>query len=120
MGGVGIFLFHWNGGLFYWNCWNDRPISEVGSTISDLFLLTGEIKVRSDIEFFCHFGDELKKVNIFSRLDAGSGGFQIMVDNYYQGDIYFKDGQWRGRSDRLTMDDIQALGELIDAENISK
>jgi len=68
------------------------------------------------IEFNVVFGEEVKKVNI--TLDRfGSGRYTVLIDNYYCGAIFKRDGEWTGHVNELselTMDDIQAMGEIID------
>lgn len=68
-----------------------------------------------DIELLCPFGDDRKKVYI-SHNQAGSGGYQLLIDSYYQGDLVKKNGAWLllSNTNNLTADDIQILGELID------
>ena len=60
-----------------------------------------------------------KKVKVDLSMPLGSGDIWfISVDNYHQGRLYFRDGQWGAwLNDRsvLTSDDILAMGERIDA-----
>ena len=67
------------------------------------------------IEFIASFGCEMKKVTI-SHVATGSGGYQLLVDNYYQGDLIKRGGVWvlLSPKNKLTLDDIQVLGALID------
>jgi hypothetical protein len=75
------------------------------------------------IEFDANYGGVIKKVKI-NDVHKGSGGYQILIDNYYQGDIFFKDGQWKAQlnaKSQLTSDDILILGEKIEeAKNNEK
>lgn len=68
------------------------------------------------MEFTAYFGDEQKTVRI-SHVNTGSGGYQVLIDNYYYGDLIKRNGEWilLSNTNKLTMDDIQALGEMIDS-----
>lgn len=67
------------------------------------------------IEFTASFGDEEKHVEL-SFLDPG-GWFQIYINRYSYGAIVMRQGKWtvllQDRSD-ITMDDIQAIEEIIE------
>ena len=71
----------------------------------------------------CYFGDEVKEVAVVN-VSSGSGGYQVLIGNYYQGDIFKQpDGAWCGHTNKnsvLTIDDIQAIGELIEAAESKK
>jgi len=69
-----------------------------------------------EIELTCPFGDQLKKVDIqYDHL--GTKAFRVIINGFYQGDIFQKNGEWTGYLNRLsvlTIDDIQILGEIIE------
>jgi hypothetical protein len=68
-----------------------------------------------EIEFDASFGNKIKKVKLSSNI-GGSDGWQVSIDNYYQGTIFFKDGMWKAHLNNrsiLTSDDILILGEMI-------
>jgi len=50
----------------------------------------------------------------------GGGGCQIIIDNFYQGNIVYIDGSWQAHLNNktiLTGDDISVLGEIIEGRN---
>ncbi|ASU34433.1 hypothetical protein [Mucilaginibacter xinganensis] len=67
------------------------------------------------ISFSASFGDEIKQVTIID-VNKGSGGYQLLIDKYYYGDIIKVNGEWHLHSSTnlLTLDDIQAIGEIIE------
>ena len=68
------------------------------------------------IEFETPFGDETKKIKLVSN-DYGGGGYQILINNYYDGEIFWRDGTWQAHLSPktiLTGDDITILGEIIE------
>ncbi len=70
----------------------------------------------NSLEFTAAFGGIKKRVKLF-KAHGGPEGYQILIDNYFFGYLYFKDGNWMARlgpSSALTMADIQAFGERID------
>jgi hypothetical protein len=72
--------------------------------------------IRESIKFKAPFGDERKDI-MLGNPHGGSEGYQVYIDDYYQGTIVLRDGQWIGHlNDRseLTIDDIQILGERIE------
>ena len=71
------------------------------------------------IEFNAQIGDVIKKVKVSSN-EYGAGGWQILIDDYYHGDVFYKDGGWRAHLNAksfLTGDDINILGEMIEKES---
>lgn len=61
------------------------------------------------------YGDVVKPVLVLCHAGA-EGYFAVMVDNYYEGQIFFRDDTWQAnlsRNSDLTIDDIQLLGEEI-------
>ncbi len=66
------------------------------------------------IEFTASFGDDKKRVELLNPNGAGGNSWQVMIDNYYRGIIFKKDGEWMSYSLWLTIDDVQILGEMID------
>lgn len=68
-----------------------------------------------NIEFEGVFGDHRKQVKLLKNF-GGAGGVQVYIDNYYFGDLVRKDGgQWMAYpGTKLSIDDIQILGEIID------
>lgn len=67
------------------------------------------------MEFTAYYGDEQKTVRI-SHVSTGSGGYQVLIDNYYYGDMIKRNGEWilLSSTNLLTIDDIQILGEIIE------
>ncbi|MDB4919862.1 hypothetical protein [Mucilaginibacter sp.] len=67
------------------------------------------------MEFTASFGDEQKTVRI-SHVNTGSGGYAVLIDNYYYGDLIKRNGEWilMSNTNKLTIDDIQILGELVE------
>ncbi len=68
------------------------------------------------IEFDAKFGDIIKRVKLIFN-DKGGHGYQVLIGNFYQGEIFYIDGMWRVHlNDRsiLTSDDIGILGEIIE------
>lgn len=64
-------------------------------------------------------GDADKQVRLLAN-DKGAGGYQIYVDKYYEGDIFYKDGTWQAHLNQrsiLTGDDITILGEFIERDD---
>jgi hypothetical protein len=58
------------------------------------------------------YGDVIKQV-LVSCHAAAAGYFDVLIDNYYRGQIFFRDGAWQAnlsRNSDLTIDDIQILG----------
>jgi hypothetical protein len=70
------------------------------------------------IEFDAPLGNRTMQVKLVSN-DYGGGGYQILIDKYYHGEIVFLNGTWQAhlnaKSD-LTGDDIAILGEVIENE----
>ncbi len=66
------------------------------------------------LEFAAYFGDEKKKVELLNPNGAGGDSWQVMIDNYYRGIIFKKNGEWVSYSQWLTIDDVQILGQMID------
>ncbi|MDB5288587.1 MAG: hypothetical protein JWR05_3536 [Mucilaginibacter sp.] len=49
--------------------------------------------------------------------NGGSGNYQIFINDYYQGDVLFKDNKWIGhlnKKSELTDKEIQIIGGMID------
>jgi len=71
----------------------------------------------ANIEFIAVFGDEEKKVEL--NQSAGTAGFyQIMIGNYYHGQIIYQQGEWRvhlNRGSELNSDDCLILIEIVEA-----
>ena len=63
------------------------------------------------IEFDANFGDEIRKVKLVSNT-YGGGYYQILIDSYYYGQMYYLDGVWRAwlNNSELTGDDITIIG----------
>lgn len=73
-----------------------------------------------DIEFDASFGDEIKKVCISQPFGTGGDQYHVTVDRFYWGAMWKRDGQWNfhGNAEAmLTAEDIQLLGERIEAAN---
>lgn len=71
------------------------------------------------IEFTATFGHVQKTVRL-SQANGGDGGYQIFIDDYYQGTIVKLNGEWAahlGREPSITGDDIGVLGEIIEGES---
>lgn len=67
------------------------------------------------VEFEAVYGDETKKVQLTAP--SGGEGVQVIIDNYYQGMLFKRQGKWVGyfnEDSNLTADDVQILGEMID------
>lgn len=48
--------------------------------------------------------------------NGGSGNYQVFINDYYQGDVLFKDNEWIGhlnRKSELTTKEIQIIGRII-------
>lgn len=61
--------------------------------------------------------DNGRRVCTLVDVAQGAGGYHILIDNYYKGNIRKIDGQWVGFLNNwkeLCLDDIQFLGGLID------
>jgi hypothetical protein len=70
------------------------------------------------IEFTIPWDNGRKTVKIVD-VGSGSGGYQVLMDNYYNGDILFKGNEWVGLlnpKSELSIDDVQFLGSLVDEE----
>lgn len=68
------------------------------------------------IELSVPFGNEYKSVKIIEN-SMGGGNYQIMIDNYYQGDVVKIRGKWQAHlnnKSELTIDDIQLLSEIVE------
>lgn len=70
-----------------------------------------------DIEFLASFGHERKKVKI-SEVTKGAHGYQIYINNFYYGTLAKIRGEWIHHANQpwFTADDIQALAEIIEAD----
>lgn len=69
------------------------------------------------IEFTATFGHVKKTVRL-TQPSGGAGGYQLFVDDFYQGMIVKIKGEWVGHlnpASQLTGDDIMAIGEIIDS-----
>jgi hypothetical protein len=67
------------------------------------------------IEFHDTTGRHIKLIQ-----PSGAEGWQIMIDNFYNGILFKRNGEWvayLAPGSDLTADDVQVLGERID-ENI--
>jgi hypothetical protein len=68
------------------------------------------------ISFDAQYGDKFMHVEL-AKMKGGGEGYQVLIDHYYHGQIYFRDGAWHAHlNDKsfLTSDDIMILGEYID------
>jgi hypothetical protein len=68
------------------------------------------------IKFEAQYADKPLLVEL-NKMKGGSDGYQILIDRFYHGEMFFRDGQWRAYlNDKsfLTSDDITILGEYID------
>jgi hypothetical protein len=68
------------------------------------------------IEFDAPFGDKSRHIKLSSN-SSGGGGYQILIDKYYHGEIVKVNDEWKARlNDKsfLTGDDITILGEIIE------
>lgn len=69
------------------------------------------------IEFTATFGRVRKTVKL-REPSGGAGGYQLFIDDFYQGMIVKIKGEWVGHlnpASQLTGDDIMAIGEIIDS-----
>lgn len=72
------------------------------------------------LDFTATYGDEKKNVKITEPNGTG-GGFQVFIDDYYQGMLMKLNNEWVGHlndKSQLSPDDISALGDIIDKENL--
>lgn len=72
----------------------------------------------TSIEFIATFGHIRKTVRL-SQPMGGAGGYQLYIDDFYQGMIAYLDGEWVGHLGRepvITGNDIRVLGEIIEQE----
>lgn len=70
-----------------------------------------------EIVFKASFGDERKTIRISKPNGMDSLMWQLSIDWYHQGTLYFRDGHWGAYlndSSEITTEDIQILGEIID------
>jgi hypothetical protein len=68
------------------------------------------------VEFEAQFGNETKKVKLVCNT-GGCDGWQVLINSFYQGQIFYKDGIWQAHLNAktiLTGDDITILGEIIE------
>lgn len=67
--------------------------------------------------------DNSRRICKIVDVSKGSGGYQVLIDNYYNGEIRKIGGEWVGylnqRSD-LTSDDVQFIGGLIDTAIVAR
>lgn len=80
------------------------------------FALTCKHQSTMDIEFEAPFGNEIRKIKLTSN-DYGGNYWQIYINKYYHGQMYYRDGMWRAwlnEMSELTTDDITVAGERID------
>jgi len=61
------------------------------------------------------FNDSDNRLVRLSAPIGGSNSYHVYIDNYYQGNLVFLNGEWVGHvnNNDLTTEDIQILGELI-------
>lgn len=70
------------------------------------------------IEFIAHYGDEQKTVELSVAL-GGSGGYGVVINKYYHGVLYRRNGEWVGHlndNSDITTTDVSILGEIIEKE----
>lgn len=71
----------------------------------------------ANIEFTALFGDEARKV-VLTQAAGAAGYYQIMIGNYYHGQIIYQDAQWRvhlNRGSELNSDDCLILIEIVES-----
>jgi hypothetical protein len=71
------------------------------------------------LNFNAPVGDEHIKVEICQSNGTDSLCYHINIDNYCYGPIIKRNGEWirlHVNSRELTIDDVQALGELVDEQ----
>ena len=71
--------------------------------------------MKQPIEFTATYGDEIRTVRI-TDVHGDSVFYQVLVNNYCEGNIFYKDKRWQAflsARSSLTIDDIQELGEFI-------
>lgn len=53
-------------------------------------------------------------VNVsLSKPNGGGDSYQVLINNYYYGNLYFKDGVWKCTTDRLKESMLNVLGQLL-------
>lgn len=80
--------------------------------------------IAMEIRFTAVAGDEVMQVSLSNPSGNGDDmSFHIMIDNYYQGVLAYRRGEWIGflnGNSWLERADIMILGEIVDeylAEN---
>jgi hypothetical protein len=69
------------------------------------------------IEFDAPFGDKTRHIKLSAN---GTGGYQILIDKYYHGEIVKVNGEWKAHLNGksfLTGDEITILVETIENRN---
>lgn len=67
------------------------------------------------LEFAATFGNTTKQVQLTAP--SGGEGVQVIIDNFYQGMLFKRQGKWVGyfnENSNLAADDAQILGERFD------
>jgi len=73
--------------------------------------------LMNDITFDATFGNERKTVRMSIPEGSGSKMWEVSINCYHQGRLYYRDGQWGSYLNdlsELTTADIQILGEMIE------
>lgn len=65
-------------------------------------------------EFDAIYGDEIKRVRVAQIFGSGDS-WHVHINNYFQGRIDFKDGDWIDVDRRFDTPDITAIAERINA-----
>jgi len=68
------------------------------------------------IHFKAVYGDIEREVTV-SYDRYGTGSYQVTIDGFYNGNVFFKDGYWQAHlnsKSELTTADIQAIGERLE------
>ena len=69
-----------------------------------------------EIAFDAWCGDRAWKVEL-SHPQGGADGYFIMINNYYHGMLFKRNGEWEGHlngKSGITGDEIMILGDMID------
>ena len=82
------------------------------------FLYRFFLSTMKDIEFDAQFGNAVKRVKC--AFDKSVSGYQILIGNFYQGVISYRNGEWTAHLNSRSIligDDVFILGEIIEKEN---
>ena len=69
------------------------------------------------------YGSDKKQVTLSAPFGDGVGSWHLNVDGYHWGSMWKRGNMWvfyGGGKEKLTLDDIAALGEMIEEEAIEK